>query len=97
MRADSAAAIGICRRSGTDRVRYLAVGQLWVQEGLRRGDFELYKVLGSHTPADIVTKAMSREDLARHLCTLGLTRADGRAETAPGARNCSNHSHHLSK
>ena len=30
--ADSAAAIGICRRSGIGRVRHLAVGQLWVQE-----------------------------------------------------------------
>ena len=50
MHADSAAAIGICRRSGIGRVRYLAVGQLWVQEGLRRGDFELYKVLGAHNP-----------------------------------------------
>jgi hypothetical protein len=36
MHADSAAAIGICRRSGIGRVRHLAVGQLWVQEGLRR-------------------------------------------------------------
>ena len=42
MHADSAAAIGICRRSGIGRVRHLAVGQLWVQEGLRRGDFTLF-------------------------------------------------------
>eukprot|EP00969_Alexandrium_andersonii_P041948 1840225-Alexandrium_andersonii.AAC.1 len=27
--ADSSAAIGICRRTGTGRVRRLAVGQLW--------------------------------------------------------------------
>ena len=54
--ADSAAAIGICRRSGISRrsgirrVRHIAIGQQWVQEGLRRGDFELYKVLGAITP-----------------------------------------------
>ena len=35
--ADSAAAIGIGRRSGIGRVRPLAVGQLWVQEKLREG------------------------------------------------------------
>ena len=86
MHADSAAAIGICRRSGIGRVRHLAVGQLWVQEGLRRGDFELYKVLGAHNPADILTKAVNRETLDRHLHTLGLTRAEGRAETAPRAQ-----------
>eukprot|EP00969_Alexandrium_andersonii_P064850 2856129-Alexandrium_andersonii.AAC.1 len=31
-RADSGAAIGICRRTGIGRVRRLDVGQLWVQE-----------------------------------------------------------------
>ena len=56
MHADSEAAIGICRRSGIGRVRHLAVGQLWVQEGLRRGDFEFYNVRGDHTPIDILTK-----------------------------------------
>eukprot|EP00969_Alexandrium_andersonii_P196165 8666716-Alexandrium_andersonii.AAC.1 len=41
--ADSSAAIGICRRAGIGRVRHLAVGQLWVQERVRAGDFELIK------------------------------------------------------
>ncbi len=43
--ADSAAAIGICRRTGVGRVRHLAVGQLWVQERLRTGELKLFKVL----------------------------------------------------
>ena len=79
MHADSAAAIGMCHRRGIGRVRHLEVGQLWVREGLRRGDFELYKVLGSQNPADILTKAVSRDDLDRHLRTLGVARAEGRA------------------
>ena len=41
---------------------------------------------GAHNPADILTKAVNREVLDRHLRTLGLTRADGRAETAPRAQ-----------
>ena len=48
--ADSSAAIGICRRSGIGRVRHLAVGQLWVQERLRVGQFTLYKVGGAGQP-----------------------------------------------
>eukprot|EP00969_Alexandrium_andersonii_P341005 15073082-Alexandrium_andersonii.AAC.1 len=32
VRADSNAAIGVCRRTGIGRVGHLAVGQLWVQE-----------------------------------------------------------------
>ena len=84
--ADSAAAIGICRRSGIGRVRHLAVGQLWVQEGLRRGDFTLFKVQGEQNPADILTKCVSREVLDRHLSKLNLHRVDGRAATAPMAQ-----------
>ena len=35
MHTDSAAAVGIPETTGIGRVRHLAVGQLWVQEGLR--------------------------------------------------------------
>jgi hypothetical protein len=83
---DSSAAAGICRRSGIGRVRHLAVGQLWVQEGLRRGDFRLYKVAGVDNPADLLTKHLSREVIDRHLETLSLIRQEGRAETAPEAQ-----------
>ena len=31
------------------------MGQLWVQENLRRGDFQLHKVRGEHNPAGIQT------------------------------------------
>ena len=50
--ADSAAAIGICRRSGIGKVRHLAVGQLWVQERVKTGDVRLFKVRGAVNPAD---------------------------------------------
>ena len=55
LRADSAAAIGICNRTGIGRVRHLAVGQLWIQERLRSGGLTLRKVLGSENPADPLT------------------------------------------
>jgi hypothetical protein len=58
--ANSGAAIGICRRSGIGRVRHLAVGQLWVQDHLRRGTFRLYKVRGDEHPADLCTKYLAR-------------------------------------
>ena len=47
--ADSSAAIGICRRAGIGRARHLAVGQMWVQERVRTGDFELRKHPGALT------------------------------------------------
>ena len=47
---DSSAAFGICRRAGIGRVRHLAVGQLWIQELVREGAVELYKVKGGAQP-----------------------------------------------
>jgi hypothetical protein len=83
---DSSAAAGICRRSGIGRVRHLAVGQLWVQEGLRRGDFKLFKIPGTENPADLLTKHLAREAVDAHLKRIALERQDGRAQTAPEAQ-----------
>ena len=74
---DSAAAVGICKRAGIGRVRHLAVGLLWVQEGLRRGDFRQCKVQGDANPADALTKHLSREVLDKHVAALSLKRMAG--------------------
>ena len=82
---DSSAAIGICRRSGIGKVRHLAVAQLWVQDLLRSRECRLHKVLGTENPADLMTKPLARAEIDGHLGRLGITRATGRAETAPQA------------
>ena len=81
--ADSTAAVGICRRCGIGNVRHLAVGQLWVQERLRCGDFELYKVAGTANPADALTKHLARDVLDRHLAAMAVRRLSGRAASVP--------------
>ena len=81
--ADSSAAIGICRRTGIGRVRHLAVGQLWVQEKVRSGSFSLVKHPGTANPADILTKAVARDLIERHVAAMGLAWETGRAGTAP--------------
>ena len=81
--ADSSAAIGICRRSGIGRVRHLAVGQLWVQERLKVGDFALHKVAGEMNPADLLTKHVPREGLAKHCAAISVLPEAGRATSAP--------------
>ncbi len=83
--ADSSAAIGICRRSGIGKVRHLAVAQLWVQELVHSRACRLFKVLGTENPADLMTKPLARTEIDGHLGRLGLSRAEGRAETAPRA------------
>ena len=83
--ADSSAAIGICRMTGIGKVRHLAVAQLWVQDLVRSRACRLFKVLGTENPADLLTKPLSRPEIDKHLGSLGLSRATGRAETAPQA------------
>merc|ERR1712122_102503 len=81
--ADSAAAIGICRRSGIGRVRHLATGQLWVQEKIRSGEVALFKVHGGLTPADILTKHVARELIDKHIQRMCLSHGGPRAASAP--------------
>ena len=46
----SSTAICISRRRGLGKIRHLAVGDLWVQESLRNGDFDLVKIWGGREP-----------------------------------------------
>ena len=63
---DLSAAIGICGRQCIGKVRHRACHTLWVQQRVRRGDFELRKVKGEDRPADLFTKHMdSRYKLNR--------------------------------
>ena len=81
--AESSAAFGICRRTGIGKARHLAVGQLWVQERVRMGDFALLKHPGAKNPADMLTKAVNQELAFRHGQAAGLSYEEGRPQTAP--------------
>ena len=83
LHGDSAAAIGICRRKGIGKIRHLAVQDLWVQDQVRQGRFQIVKVQGRHNQADMTTKNLSREDLDRHLSASGFKDRGGRPECAP--------------
>ena len=83
LHADSAAAIGICRRAGIGKVRHLAVGQLWIQERLREGALRLFKVHGPANPADLYTKHLPAAGIDAHLQTVGVRLESGRAASAP--------------
>ena len=83
LRADSAAAIGICNRSGIGRVRHLAVGQLWIQESIRNGTLLLTKVKGEDNPADLCTKHLGSKPLLKCVAAVGCVFADGRSDAAP--------------
>ena len=64
---DAAAAVGICRRRGLGKIRHLATADLWVQDRLKKKDFELERVPGVYNPADILTKHVDKALLQRQM------------------------------
>ena len=80
---DAAAAVGICRRRGLGKIRHMATADLWVQDRIKKGDFELLRVPGVSNPADILTKHVDRTILDKHLGAINLLYVDGRAASAP--------------
>ena len=67
MHTDASAAIGMARSSGVGRVRHLDTRLLWVQDKVRSGGLNIYKIDGSINPADILTKDMGSELMSSHL------------------------------
>ena len=83
MYCDSAAALGITNRAGIGKVRHLRTQGLWVQEVRVSGRIAYRKVLGEKNPADLLTKHLGAEVIARHVDTLNMIWVEGRAESAP--------------
>ena len=79
----ASATIGIVRRQGLGKFRYLNVLYLWLQERAGAGDIGLHKVPGLHNPADLLTKHLAATDMHRHVDALDMELGDGRAASAP--------------
>ena len=81
---DSSAAIGIVGRQGLGKLRHLECSALWIQQRVRRKEFELRKVLGTNNPADLFTKHLeSRAKIDQLVTLLGCEYRSGRAAAAP--------------
>ena len=81
--ADASAALGIVARTGIGKVRHIRTQALWLQECRQGNRLRFTKIPGSENPADAGTKYMTEDLLGRHLTTMGVEWAGGRAETAP--------------
>ena len=78
--SDAVAAIGIVKRQGLGRVRHLAVADLWVQQRAKEGEVAYVKLDGKKNTSDMMTKAVEREVIRRHMQALGLQMRSGRHE-----------------
>ena len=77
---DSTAAKSIAERRGLDKVRHIDVNLLWIQDVVARERLPLYKVLGTSTPSELMTKHLPSAQLMTYLELLGMEFRDGRAE-----------------
>ena len=69
---DSSAARGVFQRQGVGRIRHLEARSLWVQEGLKKKEFELEAVRSEENSADIGTKALNEAKLVRRRKDIGM-------------------------
>ena len=65
--SDASAAIAISQRSGLGKLRHIQTQYLWLQERVCAKELKLNMVLGTSTPADMLTKNFAKADLDRHL------------------------------
>ena len=81
--SDSSAAIGISRRRGLGKILHSSVADLWSQERLRSGEFDLCDIAGTENPADVLTKFVEKPTLCNMLNIMNLVNEDGRATSTP--------------
>ena len=68
---------------GLGRVRHLAVADLWVQQRAKGGEVSYVKLDGKRNTSDMMTKAVEKEVIMRHMQSLGLQWRSGRHEATP--------------
>ena len=76
--SDSSAALGICTRTGSGKVRHLSIKELWIQESYRKKEFQLVSVDTLLNWADIGTKAHTSDRLTSLLRQMPLRIGEGR-------------------
>ena len=76
---DSNAAKGMANRAGlSSKTRHMDVHYLWVQSKVRAKEFELLKIDGKKNMADLMTKYLTRDEVDKHVSSLGGENLEGR-------------------
>ena len=81
---DATAAQGVIDRHGISKIRHLDVNVLWIQEQLAREYAPISKVLGTENGADLMTKNVGADLIAKHCARLSLEFREGRSAKAAG-------------
>ena len=71
LEVDASAAVGIIQRRGLGKLRHIETQELWTQQALKMGKFKLKRINTKDNTSDIGTKPVNRNDMEKHLRTMG--------------------------
>ena len=69
--SDANADLGIIKRRGFSKTRHLDTNWLWIQEKNANKSIEYSKLSGSNNAADLFTKYLDKDTIAKHMQSLG--------------------------
>ena len=64
--ADASAALGIIGRTGLGKLRHRDTSYLWLQQGSIKQKLRMNKVKGTEKPAEMNTKGLSGDEIAKY-------------------------------
>ena len=85
--ADASAALGIIGRTGLGKLRHIDTSYLWLQQESIKEKLKMNKVSGTENPADMNTKGLSGDEIAKYVEMLSMGYKEGRANLAPEVHN----------
>ena len=71
LHSDSSAARQFAKRRGLGQMRHVMTRHLWLQDRVRLGHLKVVMVLGTENPADVMTKALTRNEIMKCIAKLG--------------------------
>ena len=83
---DSAAAKSFVCRRGLGRMRHIEIRDLWLQKEVLNGRVRVVKIPGESNPADLMTKYLSADVVARRLSEMHIRKVAGNPIKREGPR-----------
>ena len=80
--ADSSAALAIAKRKCAGKLRHINVSALWIQDVQDREGAEYMKVLGTESPASLMTQYLTREQIDNAVDRTSQVLPEGRARSS---------------
>ena len=76
--SDSSSARSFAKRRGLGKQRHVMTRFLWLQERVRLKHLVIVSIPGKQNPADVFTKALTRNEIMQHCERLGVVRCGAR-------------------